>query len=316
MSVHAFGIEIDAPFDTPGLPAGGAGVELPRTRVRIVEEAEIEAAWQPENSERLLEERFEPGPPARTIDRDDAAGYRLFARHFGSALISADGENVLCAPPGANTWSWQRFLVGRVLPWASLLRGREVLHAGAVRIGDRAIALVADSGVGKTSLTVQLVLRGGGFVTDDVLAIEPRPEAVTVHPGAGIVAIRPSEWEAVPEREWDRVGRVLGTDGKTYVEVPRESGPLPLGAVYFLSRHDGPTGFQPGADARQLLGSTFIVSVSSPRRLAGLLELGARLSASVPLFQLRIGSDEDAREVAGRIWEHAAENALRGEGAE
>jgi hypothetical protein len=134
----------------------------------------------------MVEETFDDELPDRTIDFDEELGYRLYARHFGLALINPNGERVLCAPPGAPDWSWQRFLVGRVLPWAALLRGREVFHASAVQVGGRAIAIVAPSGGGKTSLALRLVLRGAGFITDDVLALERTPDGINAYPGANI----------------------------------------------------------------------------------------------------------------------------------
>src|SRR3712207_7852895 len=47
-----------------------------------------------------------------------------------------------CSPPGVAPWRWQRFLVGRILPWAAVLCGLEALHASAVVLDGRAIAFV------------------------------------------------------------------------------------------------------------------------------------------------------------------------------
>lgn len=279
---------------------------LPITRLDLVDASQLEAAWQPEIPKRVLEETFEGTEPARTIDFDPSIGYRLYARHFGLALIAPKADRVLCAPPGEPDWSWQRFLVGRVLPWAALLHGREVFHASAVRIGGRAIAIVAASGGGKTSLALQLMLRGAGFVTDDVLALERAREGVTAHPGANILAVREDERAQVEEADWQRLGRVLGTSVKTYVEVTRESKPLPLGAIYLVKAGaDNAVQIEAGVDARELLASTFIFRVTSPDRLAGLLDLCADISSSVPLFRLSVGSTAGARAAAEALLEHA-----------
>ena len=304
---YAFGIEIEAAFEAPGLPEGSSPVVLPRAVVERVAPEAVDDAWSDASPERILEENFGGGSaPDRTIDRDPDLGYRLYARHFGTALISPGGEHVLCAPPAVAAWRWQRFLVGRVLPWTALLRGRELIHASAVRIGDHAIAFAAETGVGKTSLAVQHVLRGATLLTDDVLAIEPTEDALLAHPGASIVAVRPGEKEAIERREWLRLGKVLGVGGKTYVNLPREPAPVSLGAIYFVTRGSGATGIEAGADARQILASAFIAGVSSPERLVGLLDLASQISARVPTFQLRIGADSDARRAAEMTWEHAA----------
>lgn len=303
---HAFGVDLRSSFTAPGLPHGSPPHALPQTRLELVTAEEIEAAWQPRAPERLLEEAFGKGRAARTIDRDEELGYRLYAPHFGLALISPSGDRVLCAPPTVAAWRWQRFLVGRVLPWAALLRGREVFHASAVRIGDRAIAVIAASGGGKTSLAVQLILQGAGFITDDVLAVDRRDEQIRAHPGASIVALRPEEKAAIGRSGLRQLGRVLGTSGKTYVAVPREDAPAPLGALYFVSRSPRHTTIDAGVDAKELLASTFIVSVATPQRLAGLLDLCSELARRVPIFHLRVGVETSSREVAAELWEHAS----------
>jgi hypothetical protein len=304
---HAFGIAIDATFEAPGLPEAPA--RLPRTRVERVPEEAIAARWEPAGSQRLEEETLSQHGrrPDRTIDRSAAGEYLLYARHFGTALISPTGDRVLCAPPQVQAWRWQRFLVGRVLPWAALLRGRELFHASAVRVGDQAVAVLADTGLGKTSVAVRLMLHGAGFITDDVLALSERGGRLVAHPGPAIAALRPDERQAIPPRDRRRLGRVLGRSGKTYVAVEREAAPVPLGALYFLD--PGPGGarrqFEAGVEPRRLLAGAFIARVDSRRRLVGLLDLCARLEAEVPIWRVTADYHEGAAPLAQAIWEHA-----------
>jgi hypothetical protein len=274
-----------------------------------VPEETIADRWNADGAERLQQETLSPGRrrPDRTIDRSAAGEYLLYARHFGTALISPNGDRVLCAPPVVEAWRWQRFLVGRVLPWAALLRGRELLHGSAVRVGNRAVAVLADSGFGKTSIAVRLMLCGGGFITDDVLALSDDGDRMHAHPGPAIVALRPSEREGLEPADRRRLGRVLGRSGKTYVAVERERGPVPLGGLYFLERGaGGGRRFERGVDPRRLLASTFIAGVDSPRRLVGLLDLCARLEAAVPIWRVEADYDAGAAPLAEAIWEHAS----------
>ena len=306
---HAFGITIEATFQAPGLPESSA--RLPRTRVERVSAETIAGHWEPEGSRRLEEEILSKRrrEPDRTIDRSAAGEYLLYARHFGTALISPSGDRVLCAPPAVQAWRWQRFLVGRVLPWAALLRGRELLHASAVRVGDHAVAVLADTGFGKTSIAVRLMLHGAGFITDDVMALTVGDDRVLAHPGPAIAALRPSERQALEPAERRRIGRVLGRSGKVYVEVDREDDPVPLGALYFLDPAGGGArpNVQAGIEPRRLLGSAFISGVDSPPRLAGLLDLCARIEASVPIWRVRADYEGGAAPVAEAIWDHAAD---------
>src|SRR5438552_1346804 len=85
--LRAFGLEIDAGFDAPGLPdaAGTPPSGLP-IRLDLATPEELDRGWPAAGVERVLEENFDDGgPPARTIDVHPDAGYRLYARHFGLA---------------------------------------------------------------------------------------------------------------------------------------------------------------------------------------------------------------------------------------
>lgn len=303
---RAFGLEIDISFPAPGLPLAIGPPVGPRTQVDLVTPDALDRDWPARTAKRVLEERFDRPQPDRTIDMHPRAGYRLYARHFGLARISAKGGRIWCSPPGVAPWRWQRFLVGRVLPWAAVLRGLEVLHAGAVALDGRGVALVGPTGAGKTSLAVQLVARGASFLTDDVLALDERDGTLHAHPGAGIASVRPAERAAVPRATWQRVGNVIGHSGKTYLSLPREHGPVPLGAVYFLTAGAGPAvePIEP-ADPRLLLGNTFVLGVQTPERLRRQLDVCAAIARSIPLFWLRLAPGMGSEQLGETVDSHA-----------
>jgi hypothetical protein len=234
----------------------------------------------------------------------------LYARDFGLALIAPDGERVLCAPPGVAPWRWQRFLVGRVLPWAAILSGLEVFHASAVAIDGRAVAFVGPSGAGKTSLAIRLVLGGAGFVTDDVLALDKAPDgALRAHPGSSIVSVRAAERDAMSATERLRLGEILGHDDKTYVAIARVSSAMPLGALYFLTQSEDSAGeaieLMSAPDPRVLLSSTFVLSVQTPHRLQNLLDVCSEIAHSAPAFRVRMRPGVGAAELADKLHAHA-----------
>lgn len=305
---RAFGLEIDASFEAPGLPPASGPRTGPRTRLDLAPAHEIARDWPAAGTRRVLEEHFDDGPPARTIDVHPRRGYRLYARHFGLARISPTGARVVCAPPDDEPWSWQRFLVGRILPWAAVLRGLEAFHASAVGFRGRAVAFVGETGAGKTSLAIRLVARGMEFFTDDVLALERSTGVIRAHPGAGIASVRASERALIPGATWSRLGKVLGHSGKTYVEVPRAATPLPLGAVYFLGTGDErPVEPITQRDPRLLLASTFVLGVQTPERLLNQLDVCAAIARQVPMFRLRVGAGVGADRLGEIVHDHLTE---------
>lgn len=60
--------------------------------------------------------------------------------------------------------------------------GRVVLHAGAVERDGVVVVLVGPSGAGKSTLAAHLVQRGFGYLTDEVVALEPRTWSTTPYP--------------------------------------------------------------------------------------------------------------------------------------
>jgi hypothetical protein len=308
---HAFGIVISGAFAAPGLPPCDLEPDssLPRTQVDLVPAAEVDARWGDGAAERLLEERFDDDPlPARTIDYARGRGDRLYARHFGLAHVSDDGSSVACAPPELEPWSWQRFLVGRILPWAALLRGLEVFHASAFAFDGLAYGLVGATGAGKTSLAMRLFAGGAAFVTDDVLAVDVRDGVVRAHPGAAIASVRDEERAALGEQSLASLGRILGHSGKTYVETARVAGALPLGGLYVLDRSSGARDAIERIDnppPSLLIGSTFVESVQTAGRLLNQLDVCAAIAHSVPVFRVGISAGVGAGELAGRLAEHA-----------
>jgi hypothetical protein len=297
--VRAFSLEIDTAIDAPGLPVATGEPVGPRMRLDVADASAIDARWPRSGVERVLEERFDDGPPARTIDVHPDAGYRLYARHFGLAWISPSGDRVVCAPPDEEAWSWQRFLVGRILPWTAVLRGNEAFHASAVAIDGGARAF------GKTSIAFQLVRLGARFVTDDVLVVDRPHGGVRAHPGASIASLRAAERALIPQDALAQLGELLGDSDKTYIGLPRVEGPLPLEALYILERGQG-SAIEPlgRVEPPLLLGNTFVLGVRSKARLLNQLDVCAAIARDVPVFRLRAAPGTTAEGLAALVHAH------------
>lgn len=301
---HAFGLAVSTDVPIVGLASGGAR-GLPPCRLRASSAAAIDAAWQDVDARRLSEERGPDRQPERTIDTHPRLGYRLFARGYGTCQLAPDGASLLGAACDAGSWQWQRFLGGRCLPTAAMLRGYEVLHASTVAFAEEAVAIVGPTGAGKTSLAVRLTLNGAGFVTDDVLALGVAQERLVAHAGLGLLGLRDVEYARLSLEERDALGPPVersGPDKQQFARAPADR-PLPLGALCFLVPDAPRTSVRPipRPDPLRLLTSTFVHETRPPERLAGLLETCARLAETVPMYELALARGEDTTSAAARL---------------
>lgn len=314
---HAFGLDVTSDVELVGLPP----TERPpkseaTTEIAIVAAGRPHAGRDPGGEEVRVVHRPD-GEMSLSVHFDAEQGYLLRLPGVGAYRVSGDGLQVTCFPEaGVSEWWWQRALVNQVLPLAATVRGFEVLHAGAVAIDGRVIALVGHPGAGKSSTTLNLILQGATFFTDDALALERGDGRLLANPGAGVSNFPRTERELM-KNEAERLGSIVGGEDafKALLAVEREPAPLPLGALYFLRRG------KPGTEARiepvaepdptMLLGSTYVLSVRSPDRLANQLDLCAAIAASVPIFDLLIPTTVPARDSAAAVLAHAS-TALAG----
>lgn len=90
----------------------------------------------------------------------------------GVASYSISSEAIRIAPdPDAQSDLVSGMLVATALPAWLWLRGRFVLHAGAVQLlGGGAIAIAGASGSGKSTILAQLVAAGAALIGDDTVA--------------------------------------------------------------------------------------------------------------------------------------------------
>ena len=229
---------------------------------------------------------------------DDAYGFRYRdGTHF---VIDASASTIWSTWPETSTpEDTATYLLGPILAFA--LRRRDVLslHASAVVLDGRAVAVAAPPSGGKSTTAAAFADRGVPVITDDVLPIAWRGDVPHAVPGYPRVRLWP---ETVGARYGDAEALPLLTPtwAKRYLDVsanfPRA--PLPLGAVVVLrGRVAGPPRVEPLAGheaAMQLVANSSMALYLEPdMRVAELDDITA-LIERVPLFAAW-ASDEIAR---------------------
>ena len=293
---RAFGLDLEGDVTVPGTEAPAGEVhDGPALRLLREPRRALLDAWPRDGAVRISDRR-----PYSTVDHHPQAGLLLQARGWGTYLLDAAATTARCAPVRQAQWRWQRYLVAQVLPFAALLRGREVFHAAAVEIGAGAVAIAGPSRAGKSTLTAELLARGHALVADDVTAVDAD---LTVHPGPGLLTLRADVAAAV---EVERLGTVVGANAdEVRIAVARR--PTALGLAAFVVLRRTGAGTRPSVtrvqapDPRVLLASTFNLAWQEPGRLERQLDVCAQLARSVPVFDVRIPAGATPRTTASAI---------------
>ncbi|RMH80155.1 MAG: PqqD family peptide modification chaperone [Actinomyces sp.] len=200
------------------------------------------------------------------------------------------------------------------------------LHAGAVRIGERAVVLAGASGRGKSTLTLALAAAGAAYLTDEVtllgpsdgrpggsVACRPFPRPISLKPGSfPLFADQLDGQWAQPDRStplsaleasWRSTVRLI--DPRRVGEVADE--PVPLACV--VAPH-----WRPGAACRAcrcapleavevLLGAAF----ESRDVVAGeVFRTLVRVAATTPVWRLTYGDLDEAVAAVGDLASQAA----------
>jgi hypothetical protein len=260
--------------------------------------AELETSWSGP---------AEPGWEA-TIDgaaflvERGVAGDHRFSRDGRSlALLDAAAATVLCAidEETERTADW-RALLDSVLFSVALLRGLEALHAGAIVVGDRAVAIAAGAGGGKSTLIAELIGEGAELLSDDVVAISPGPteEPPIAHPGPPLMTA-PSTLRRPPGERLADLGDEL------WRTVPVAEAPLPLGAIVLLDRAgDGAPRLEPVERPLTPLLAALLNFPRTPERERARFELAAALAETVPIRRLRAAAAATPAEMVATLRAH------------
>lgn len=179
--------------------------------------------------------------PILTVWRSkDASEYRFLYCDKTEFRIDRAGTRVSATwPDGLSLENTTSYLVGQISAFVLRLRGSVCLHASAILVNNRAIAIVGDKGAGKSTTAASFVKQGYSVVSEDVTPLLDRDSSFFVQPGYPRVNLWPEAVkslngtpDALPEiaPPWEKRYLDLQKDGACfYMHAAR------LGAVYILA---------------------------------------------------------------------------------
>ncbi len=165
----AYGLRLEGDMPIEGLPAP-CGDEI--AVVHVYEDDALRAATASAHSSPDAELEVQ-GYPLRLFVN---GGLEVRWGEKAYYRIGVGDAQIRCSyGPDGSFIHMQQWLLHCALPLHALIeRHLEFLHGGSVQVGDKAVAFLAASGIGKSTLVEHFVQRGHGFLTDDKLGIVRR----------------------------------------------------------------------------------------------------------------------------------------------
>jgi hypothetical protein len=246
-------------------------------------------------------------PPGRIIaefhDETDASWateawrdpHRRTIRYVGICEVRLDrgqGKIIIHPASGADPGLIPLVLEGSVLAHALAAHNLLVLHASAVAVQGGALAIVAPSGGGKSTLAALLCSAGARLVADDALRVDATSSGAICFPGSCSLRLRPAAASLGREIE----GAVVGETGDGRAQVRpayAADGPLKLRAALLPEPSRAAKRLEIrrlGAmeGLHELLRHPRLAAWRAPEPIARLFERTADVAAALPIYRARV----------------------------
>jgi len=224
-------------------------------------------------------------------------GNKFFLRFPGLAdfVVAQNGSAVdVWRGPETTPETLRHLLLDQVLPRVVAQKGRLVLHAGAVRVGQEAIAFVGDTGRGKSTLTASFHAAGHSLLSDDGLELLPEESATRIRPTYPSLRLWPETVAGLFARQPDLAPMAhYSSKRRVILNSVESSAPLPLAALYVLTPDaqddvDGIslTPLSPREACMTIVSNSFQLDVTDLRRATSLLTVASNIAQQLPVFSL------------------------------
>jgi hypothetical protein len=235
-----------------------------------------------------------PDGTCSTLSYRTDAGYLLRFPDLADFEISADGQAVTCCPtPETSDATARHLYLNQVLPLVLGQLGNMVFHASAVAVEGVALAFVAESTAGKSTLATSFAAAGSLLLTDESLMLDERASGYWVAPGHRSVRLWEDSERALVASGVDRAPSLPLTSKQRLLageSLPFADSPTLLRRMYYLG--GGRTDVvsldrMEAADVLlELLKASFLLNVDDRSRLASHFDDLARLAHRPIHFRL------------------------------
>jgi hypothetical protein len=214
--------------------------------------------------------------------------------------LDAQGTHVWATwPPPGTLADTATYLLGPVLGFVLRLRGTTCLHASAVALADRAIALVGPAGAGKSTIAAAFCRAGHRVMADDVVPLSISHGAVRAEAAYAQLRLWP-DMVSLLFGTPDALPRLTPTWDKRALDLAAagcfEPQPLPLAAIYLLEEPRPGAGVEIHEVARReamlaLLTHTYVGYLLDARMRAEEFDCLSYGAATVPVRRIVRPSD-------------------------
>jgi len=197
------------------------------------------------------------------------------------------------------------YLLGPIMGFVLLLRGLVCLHASAIAVDQRAIALVGPAGSGKSTTAAAFSDRGFLVLAEDVVALDDRGDDrgdhFLVRPAYPCIRLWPASVKALYGTE-SHLPRLTPNWDKRYLDLTErpeqfQLESLPLAAIYLLGErcNDPRAPFVKSLDRAEalmsLVANTYATKLMDKQMRAREFEVLTRVLRSVPLRRVTPHTD-------------------------
>lgn len=253
-----------------------------------------EVARLPDAQESTVLSRLAVGSCTFELSRAGAAFRFVHSCSGAYAIDPSSGRVDWVRAPGVVVDQAEADLVSRILPLLLHARGYLCLHGSGVLTESGAVAFLADSGTGKSTIANALVAAGATLLADDAVVVDVSSTPCAL-PGVRTVRLNDDSAGVLLD---DHRSLPMSRDGKYVIRQPAldASARMPLRAVYVLRRD--PTGAQtenivtrelpPSVAALTLLRHDKLLGLLGPSEGPELLSRSASVARAVPVIELSV----------------------------